>query len=90
MRLLVDGGLPIAGGIIGGGGELSWPRPVRPGDVLRVDCEVLEAAPSRSKPDRGSATLRIVTRNQADEPVMVFTVRMVVPRRPIAAADGAG
>ncbi len=83
MRLLVDGGLPIAGGIIGGGGELSWPRPVRPGDVLTVETEVLEAVPSRSKPDRGSATMRITTRNQDGEPVMLFTVKMVVPRRPV-------
>src|SRR5688572_9242746 len=36
MRLLVQGGLPLAGGVIGASGELSWPRPTRPGDMLRV------------------------------------------------------
>jgi acyl dehydratase len=40
MRLLVDGGLPLAGGLIGASGELSWPRPTRPGDVLHVECTV--------------------------------------------------
>src|SRR6516162_8306038 len=55
MRLIVSSGAPIAGGIIGGGGELSWPLPTRPGDVLHVVMEVVETTPSRSRPDRGSA-----------------------------------
>src|SRR5262249_5958811 len=54
MRLLVEGGLPIAGGVVGVGGEISWPRPTRPGDVLHVEGEVLELRPSRSRPDRGT------------------------------------
>lgn len=82
MRLLVDGGAPIAGGIIGGGGEIAWPRPTRPGDVLTVVSEVLEVTPSRSKPDRGMVTMRNETRNQRGEPVQIFTVKLVVPRRP--------
>ncbi|MBN8942188.1 MAG: MaoC family dehydratase [Rhizobiales bacterium] len=82
MRLLVDGGAPIAGGIIGGGGEIIWPRPTRPGDVLTVVSEVLEVSPSRSKPDRGMVTMRNETRNQRGEPVQIFTVKMVVPKRP--------
>ena len=45
MRLLVESGLPIAGGIIGAGGELAWPRPTRPGDVLHVESTVLEVTP---------------------------------------------
>src|SRR5208282_6736542 len=56
MRLLVDGGAPIAGAVIGAGGEISWPRPTRPGDLLTVESEVLEIAPSRSKLDRGMVT----------------------------------
>jgi len=82
MRLIVGGGLPIAGGIIGTGGELLWTRPVRPGDTLRVECEVLEITPSRSKPDRGAVTVRCVTLNQNDEMVQSFTPKLVVPRRP--------
>lgn len=81
MRLLVDGGLPLAGGIIGASGELAWPRPVRPGDVLRVESEVLAVKPSRSRADRGLATVRSTTLNQKDEAVQVFTMQLVVLRR---------
>src|SRR4029453_8691250 len=42
MRLLGGGGGPLAGGIGGAGGEITWPAPVRPGDVLRVESEVVE------------------------------------------------
>jgi acyl dehydratase len=82
MPMVVQAIGHIAGGIIGGGGELQWPRPVRPGDVLSVDVEVLEATPSRSRPDRGAALMRNRTLNQHGEEVQVFTVRIVVPRRP--------
>jgi len=83
MRLLVTGGAPVAGGILGAGGEISWPRPTRPGDVLQVDSEVLEVTPSRSRPERGMVTLRSETRNQRGEVVQVLTAKLVVPRRPI-------
>jgi acyl dehydratase len=81
MRLQVESGLPISGGIIGAGGELSWPRPTRPGDVLHVESEVLEVKPSRSRPDRGMLTVRSETRNQRGEVVQNMTVKLVVPRR---------
>ena len=89
MRLLLDGGAPIAGGIIGLGGELAWPSPTRPGDVLQVHSEVVAVTPSRSKPDRGIVTMRSETRNQRGEVVQLFTAKLVVPRRPSAAATGA-
>lgn len=82
MRLLVEGGAPIAGGVIGAGGEIVWPRPTRPGDELQVFSEVLEIKPSRSKPDRGIVTVRSETRNQRGEVVQVLTSKLVVPRRP--------
>jgi acyl dehydratase len=82
MRLIVGGGLPIAGGIIGSGGELLWTKPVRPGDTLHVECEVLEITPSRSKPDRGMVVVRCVRLNQHGEMVQSFTPKLVVPRRP--------
>src|ERR1700692_3977406 len=47
MRLQVESGLPIAGGMIGIGGEMNWPRPTRPGDVLRVETAIREGTPSR-------------------------------------------
>ena len=82
MRLLVDSGAPFAGGIIGGGGELSWPRPTRPGDILLVETEILEVTPSRSRPERGMVTVRNDTRNQNGEIVQSFTAKLVVQRRP--------
>ena len=81
MRLLVDG-LPIAGGLIGVGGETTWPRPTRPGDTLTVHIEVLEITPSRSRPDRGMVRTRNETRNQHGEAVQISTLGMVVWRRP--------
>src|ERR1700679_1056851 len=51
MQLLLSGGAPIAGGIVGAGGEIAWPRPTRPGDELQVVSEVIEIRPSRTKPD---------------------------------------
>src|SRR3984957_3896903 len=58
MRLQVESGPPLAGGMIGASVELAWPRPTRPGDVLHVESEILEVTPSRSKPDRGFITLK--------------------------------
>ena len=83
MRLLVDGELNLAGGLVGAGfDELRWPRPVRPGDELRVESEVLEVRASKSRPDQGLVRVRITTLNQDSEPVQVFVANLVVPRRP--------
>ena len=87
MRLLVQSGLPIAGGIIGSGGELSWLKPARPGDTLTVESEIVEITPSRSRPDRGSVRVRSETRNQNGEVVQTFTARLVVPRRAASPSD---
>jgi len=81
MRLLVDLGIP-AGGLIGMGGEIAWPRPTRPGDTLRVASEVLEVTPSRSHTDRGTVLIRNETRNQHCEVVQAFTGKLIVYRRP--------
>jgi acyl dehydratase len=82
MRLLVQGEMRIAGGLVGLGCELKWPRPTYPGDTLRVVSEVLDIRGSASKPDRGRVTVRNETLNQNDEPVQVAVVKMLVPRRP--------
>jgi acyl dehydratase len=81
MRLLVESDLGVAGGLIGLGGEITWPKPVRPGDALHVEIEVLEVTPSRSKPDRGIVRSRNVTMNQDGEAVQVALVKLLVPRR---------
>ena len=97
MRLAVQG-LPIAGGLIGAGGEISaavaaptastiaapTSAPTRPGAVLHVEAEVLEVRPSRSRPDRGMAVVRMETVDREGAVAQVFTVTMVVPRRPSA------
>ena len=82
MRLLVGSELKPAGGVIGAGfEELRWPRPVRPGDELRIESEVLEVRPSKSHPDRGFLKLRTTTLNQDGEPVQVSVGNILVPRR---------
>lgn len=81
MKLLV-GAFPLAGGLVGAGGETTWPRPTRPGDTLTVQVEVLEITPSRSRPDRGMIRTRSETRNQHGQAVQISTVRIVVWRRP--------
>ncbi|MEM5460059.1 MaoC family dehydratase [Paraburkholderia phytofirmans] len=82
MRLLVETELKPAGGFIGAGlDECRWPRPVRPGDELRVECEVIEVRPSKSRPEQGLIKLRTTTLNQDDEAVLMYVVNMVVPRR---------
>lgn len=80
MKLLVQC-FPLAGGLVGAGGETTWPRPTRPGDSLSVHVEVLEITPSRSRPDRGMIRTRTETRNQHGEAVQVSTVRIVAWRR---------
>lgn len=83
MRLLVEGELKPAGGIIGAGfDEFRWPGPVRPGDELRVESEILEVRPSQSRPKQGMIKVRTTTLNQHGEAVQVFVGNLVVPRRP--------
>ena len=69
-------------GIYGLSAELAWPRPTRPGDILRVSTEVVESRASRSNPGQGLVKLRTTTANAAGEPVQVFTGTVVVPVRP--------
>jgi len=82
MRLLVTSGLPFAHGLIGLGGEITWARPTRPGDTLRVESEILEIAPSRSKPNQGVVTVRCITLNQKGEQVQAFTTKILAFKRP--------
>ena len=83
MRLLVDSDMKPAGGIIGTrADELKWPRPVRPGDELHVEAEVLEVRPSRSRPGEGYVKVRSTTINQHGQPVQVLVMNLLVPARP--------
>jgi acyl dehydratase len=83
MKLFVTGGLQLAGGSVGlGVDELRWPRPVRPGDTLRLETEILDMRSSKSKPDRGIIRIRNVTTNQRGEVVQTFMAFVLVRRRP--------
>src|SRR4051812_45635571 len=82
MRLLVDSEFKPAGGIVGAGfDELSWPRPVRPDDELRVESEVLEVRPSKSRPQQGLVKVRTTTLNQNDEVVQISVGNLMTLRR---------
>ncbi len=62
--------------------QLSWNRPVRPGDRIHVVIEIQAVQPSRSKPDRGVASLQFEIFNQADELVMRYLLKELIARRP--------
>ena len=82
MRLLVSGGLPFANGLVGVGGEVAWPRPTRPGDILHVESEIVEITPSRSKPHQGIVTVRGTMFNQHGEAVYLLTAKLLVLKCP--------
>ena len=82
MRLLVDSEFRPAGGVVGAGlEELRWPRPARPGDELRLEIEVLDVRPSKSRPEQGIVKVRVTTLNQDDEALQVYVANVVVQRR---------
>ena len=64
-------------------GETQFPRPVRPGDTIRVVTDIVELRPSASKPDRGIGRIRQVTINQRGEPVMEQETTVFLKRRPV-------
>src|SRR5262249_36253676 len=85
MRLIVEGPFRPAGGVIGAGiDEFRWPKPVRPGDVLRVVSEVIESRESKSRPTIGIVRVRHTTLNQHGETVQESIANHVVQRRPQA------
>lgn len=76
MKLLVAS-FPLGRGVIGAGGEISWPQATRPGDVLKVTSTILEINPSRSKPDRGMVLVQSITSNQRDEVLQKLTSKVL-------------
>ena len=85
MKLFVTGDFRLAGGSIGlSVDELQWPRPVRPGDTLRLSTEIIDVRPSRSKRDRGIIRIRNITTNQKDEVVQSFFAWVLARCRPAA------
>jgi acyl dehydratase len=83
MRLITESDFKAAGGTIGlGFDNMRWPIPVRPGDELRIESEILELRPSKSRPDRGLMKVRTRTFNQNGDIVQELTANVMVPRRP--------
>jgi acyl dehydratase len=82
FRLVWDTGI-IAASSMGSPGfdELRWLKPVKPGDVIHVEGEVVEQTPSRSKPDRGIVRIAYRYINQNAEPVLTFTAMHLLRRR---------
>jgi acyl dehydratase len=80
MRLMVES-VPFADGLIGAGVEISWPRPTRPGDVLRTESTIVGIVPSKSKPDRAIVILQTDTLNQDDDEVQKLLSKLLVFRR---------
>ena len=82
MRLLVQSELKPAGGIVGAGfDEFRWPHPVRPGDELHLEIEVLDVRPSQSRPNQGVIKVKTTTKNQNGEAVQISVGNLIVPRR---------
>jgi len=83
MRLLVDGLLKESSALASPGvDEIRWLKPVRPGDVLEARLTVLDAIPSRSKPDRGLVKHACEMSNQRGEVVMTMRTLALFGRKP--------
>lgn len=81
MRLVAES-LPLAWGVVGAGSDhISWPKPTRPGDTLRVRSVVEEMRPLRSRPDRGLVTFRCTTLDQRGETVQILLPKLFAPLR---------
>lgn len=82
MRMIVESDGQIAGGFIGMGVDsISWPKPTRPGDVLRLVGEVAELRSSAKRGDSGIGRMRMTTYNQMDEIVLSMVANLLIPKR---------
>ena len=84
MRLMVDNYVSTVAGLASPGvDEVRWHKPVRPGDRLSMRATVLEARPSRSKPDRGLIYSLMEGVNQHGEVVASFKGMGLILKRPV-------
>ena len=84
MRLRVQS-VKVVGGMIGAGvEEMRWTEPVRPGDAIRTEIEVVGVRQSTSRKDFGIVRTRTLAYNQRDQVVMRSTVNFLAPVRPPA------
>jgi acyl dehydratase len=81
MRMRVEK-IRVHGGMIGAGvEEIRWTEPVRPGDTLRTETEVIGLRASKNRPELGLVTIYTNTFNQRNEIVMKSTVKFLAPLR---------
>jgi len=91
MRLQVDGMLSQSSAIASPGVDgIRWVRPVRAGDVLRAEAQVVEIVPSRNRPDRGLVKHDCKVFNQKDELVMTLRALALFARKPLPETGAAG
>jgi len=88
MRMLVEA-VPLAGGLIGFGGEIAWPKPARPGDELFLECEIIGITPSRSKPTQAVISLKSTTKDQNRDAVQILTSKNLAFKRGHAPGESA-
>ena len=83
MRLKVQTELAnVAGGLIGMGLErMKWPRPVYPGDTLRIVITITGKRLSASRKDRGVVNYEVKTYNQKNEVVLEGATAVLIPHR---------
>lgn len=83
MRLIIAASPKMKGGMIGRKIEhISWPKPVKPGDKLSYEGEILDLRTSSSNAERGIMRVKNTTFNQNREPVLEMESVVFVPRRP--------
>jgi acyl dehydratase len=88
LRLLLESsGLAFAGGVIGADARIAWKRPVRPGDRLHIEGEIIKLRPSRSQADRGYVSFEASTYNQNGVAVQTIESTMLAFRKPDRAAS---
>ena len=61
--------------------EVRWLRPVKPGDTLTAEAEVLETSASAKRPDRGTVRFRYSSRNHRNEEVFNCIGIQILKRR---------
>jgi len=91
MRMMFDGYIGRTASLGSPGvNELRWLAPLRPGDDLTLDIEVMEARVSRSRPSTGIVTFKALVRNAAGQLLCEMVSPIIVERRAGAAAEQAG
>jgi acyl dehydratase len=91
MRMMVDGFAGNSASLGSPGvNEVRWLAPLRPGDDVTLDIEVVEARVSRSRPETGLVMVKAVARNAAGEALCEMVSPMIMTRRAASASGRAG